>query len=78
MSGDAHHSVQPDPGGQGAVAAMNMALELGSVPAHRVVYLNAHAASTPVGDAIEQLAISKVRRLCLPWSQGEGEPMTWT
>ena len=60
MSGDAHHTVQPDPGGGGAIAAMTQALELGNVPADQVVYLNAHAASTPVGDAIEQLAISKV------------------
>lgn len=60
MSGDAHHAVQPDPGGYGAIAAMQQALEIGSVPADKVVYVNAHAASTPQGDALEQLAISKV------------------
>ena len=59
LTGDAHHTTQPDPGGYGAIAAMNMALEQGNVPANRVVYLNAHAASTPLGDSIEQLAISK-------------------
>lgn len=61
MTGDAHHTVQPDPGGVGAIAAMNMALHRGSMPADKVVYVNAHAASTPIGDQIEQLAISKVR-----------------
>lgn len=79
MSGDAHHAVQPDPGGYGAIAAMQQALEIGSVPADKVVYVNAHAASTPQGDALEQLAISKVgvkqaiaRRVLLvlwPWQQ---------
>lgn len=60
MTGDGHHIVQPDPGGYGAMTAMQQALELGNVPADKVVYLNAHAASTPQGDALEQLAISKV------------------
>ncbi|KAK9806500.1 hypothetical protein WJX73_004168 [Symbiochloris irregularis] len=59
MSGDAHHAVQPDPGGYGALTAMRSALELGGIAPDQVKYLNAHAASTPIGDALEQLAISK-------------------
>lgn len=65
MTGDAHHAVQPDPGGYGALTAMRSALALGGVAPEQVKYLNAHAASTPLGDALEQLAISKVGLLVL-------------
>ena len=55
---DAFHIVRPRLDGKGAVEGMNNALK--SVPPHEVVYVNAHATSTPLGDAIECRAISEV------------------
>ena len=51
---DAVHATQPS--GQGAVRAMHMALS----QQRQVDYVNAHATSTPLGDAIEAQAIAQV------------------
>ena len=61
MAGDAHHLVQPDPAGSGAELAMVRALQAAGLRPQQVCHLNAHAASTPVGDAIEAAGIAKVR-----------------
>lgn len=44
----------------GPARAMKMALEQAGIPASQVDYVNAHATSTPVGDANEALAITDV------------------
>ncbi len=49
-----------NPSGDGAVRAMATALKMASVHPHEVDYVNAHATSTQVGDAIEAKAIAEV------------------
>jgi 3-oxoacyl-[acyl-carrier-protein] synthase II len=55
---DAFHITGPDPEGNGAAAAMKMAL--GEAGLHSVDYINTHGTSTPPGDKAEILAIKKV------------------
>lgn len=62
-SGDAHHVAQPPPDGGGAVLAMRRALRDACLSAAHVAYVNAHATSTPLGDATELEALGTVR----PW-----------
>lgn len=54
---DAYHMVTPLPSGQEAARAMSLALEEAGIQPDVVGYLNAHATSTPLGDAAEALAI---------------------
>lgn len=57
LSADSHHIAQPEPQGQGAIAAMRRALADGGLEPADVSHVNAHATSTPVGDIAEALAI---------------------
>ncbi|KAI8552059.1 hypothetical protein RHMOL_Rhmol06G0235000 [Rhododendron molle] len=59
-SGDAHHITQPHVNGIGAILAMTRALKQSGLRPNQVDYLNAHATSTPLGDAIEGNAIKSV------------------
>ncbi len=52
-SSDAHHHVIPSPDPAPAVAAMRRALADAGVEAREIDHVNAHATSTPVGDAAE-------------------------
>ncbi|MDX1521019.1 MAG: beta-ketoacyl-ACP synthase II [Anaerolineae bacterium] len=56
-SSDTYHIIAPDPAGQGAIRAMRWAMEDAKIGLEDVDYINAHAASTPVGDKTETLAI---------------------
>jgi 3-oxoacyl-[acyl-carrier-protein] synthase II len=56
-SSDAHHIAQPEPGGTGIVAAIQAVLADAGLDPDRVVHVNAHATSTPAGDAVEGQAI---------------------
>ena len=58
LSGDAANLTAPAQDGRGAIAAMRAALR-GTDPPD-VGYVNAHATSTPLGDAIENRAIEEV------------------
>ncbi len=60
LSADAYHLTQPDPAGEGAAAAMKMALEDGNLKPEEVDYINAHGTSTPYNDKFETIAIKKV------------------
>ncbi len=60
MTGDAYHISAPAPEGQGAVAAMRMALRDAGMEPHEVDYVNAHGTSTPAGDRVETTAVKTV------------------
>jgi len=57
-SSDAHHIAQPEPSGHGIVAAINAVLADAALDPEQVVHVNAHATSTPAGDAVEGQAIA--------------------
>lgn len=60
LSGDAHHPTHPSTDGSGAERSMRQALEDAGLTADDIGYINAHATSTPIGDAIEVRAIERV------------------
>lgn len=60
LSGDAAHMTSPRPDGLGARLAMERALHEAQLRPEAIGYVNAHATSTPIGDAIETLAIRSV------------------
>jgi 3-oxoacyl-[acyl-carrier-protein] synthase II len=59
-SSDAHNMVIPSPDPEPAIAAMRRALEEAKVAPQDVDYVNAHATSTPRGDACEARVLEAV------------------
>jgi 3-oxoacyl-[acyl-carrier-protein] synthase II len=59
MTSDAHHMTAPDPDGDGATRAMQLALADGDVDPGAVGYINAHGTSTPYNDKFETVAIKR-------------------
>lgn len=57
MSADANHMTAPTEDGAGAALSMDNALRDAGLNANQVDYLNAHATSTPLGDAAEVKAM---------------------
>ncbi len=59
MSCDAYHMTAPDPEGDGAMRAMNLALKDAHLNPQDINYINAHGTSTKLNDKIETLAIKR-------------------
>ena len=57
---DAYHITAPSPGGEGAAACMQLALDDAGLDADAIGHVNAHGTSTPLNDAAEAEAIRKV------------------
>ena len=57
---DAHHITAPAPGGTGAVACMELALDDAQLKPSDIVHINAHGTSTPLNDAAEAEAMAKL------------------
>jgi len=57
---DAYHIAAPDESGDGAAAAMSMAVESAGLALKDVDYINAHGTGTPLNDRMETLAIHHV------------------
>jgi len=60
MTSDAHHMTAPDPEGDGAARAMQLALAAAGIGPGAVGYVNAHGTSTPYNDKFETIAIKRV------------------
>jgi 3-oxoacyl-[acyl-carrier-protein] synthase II len=57
---DAHHVTAPSPGGAGAAACMQLAIDDAAIAPSAIGHVNAHGTSTPLNDAAEAEAIRKV------------------
>jgi len=57
---DADHITQPSENGEGAAAAMRLAIQDAKISPDQVDYINAHGTSTPLGDVAETIAIKRV------------------
>jgi 3-oxoacyl-[acyl-carrier-protein] synthase II len=58
-SSDAYHIAHPAPDGAGVTSAISRALADARVDPTQIVHVNAHATSTPEGDALEAQALVK-------------------
>ncbi len=74
MSSDASHITEPDPTGVSPARSMKMAMADAGVEPADVGYVNAHATSTPVGDAAE----TRVIKLALGEEQARRTPVSST
>lgn len=59
MSADAYHMTQPSEDGDGAYRVMRASLKDSGIAPSQIGYVNAHGTSTPIGDALETLAIKR-------------------
>ncbi|WP_146820147.1 beta-ketoacyl-ACP synthase II [Candidatus Deianiraea vastatrix] len=59
-SADAYHLTAPHPEGDGALAAMKIAINKAKINPSDINYINAHGTSTPMGDEIEVKALKRL------------------
>lgn len=62
LSCDAHHMTAAHPNGEGAVRAMEQALEQSGINPDGVNYISAHGTGTPSNDRLETLAVKRLFR----------------
>jgi 3-oxoacyl-[acyl-carrier-protein] synthase II len=74
MSADASHMTEPDPTGQSPARSMRMAIADAGVEPTAIGYVNAHATSTPLGDAAE----TRVLKLALGEEHARRTPISST
>jgi 3-oxoacyl-[acyl-carrier-protein] synthase II len=74
MSADAAHMTEPDPTGSNPARSMRMAIEDAGIDPTEVGYVNAHATSTPLGDAAE----TRVIKLALGEEHARRTPISST
>ena len=60
LSCDSHHMTASHPEGDGALRAMNAAMEDSGVGIQDIEYISAHGTGTPVNDRVESLAVRKL------------------
>jgi 3-oxoacyl-[acyl-carrier-protein] synthase II len=60
LSADAFHMTGMAPEGEGCYRSMQHAIKSANIPPDEIDYVNAHATSTPLGDALESQAIENV------------------
>jgi 3-oxoacyl-[acyl-carrier-protein] synthase II len=74
MSADASHMTEPDPTGASPARAMKMAIEDAGIEPTEIGYVNAHATSTPLGDAAE----TRVLKIALGEEHARRTPISST
>ncbi|MEB5970869.1 beta-ketoacyl-[acyl-carrier-protein] synthase family protein [Pantoea dispersa] len=67
-SSDAWHMSAPHPQGEGAEAAMRMALQQAGLQPHEVGYINLHGTATPLNDQVEAAVIHRLFGDAVPCS----------
>jgi 3-oxoacyl-[acyl-carrier-protein] synthase II len=59
-SSDAFHLIQPEPGGEGAIRAVKMALSRSGISPDEIDYIHAHGTATLLNDRVETGVIKKI------------------
>jgi 3-oxoacyl-[acyl-carrier-protein] synthase-1 len=73
-SSDAYHMSSPHPDGDGAVLAMQHALNIAGLEPGDIDYINLHGTATPANDLSEAIAINRLFGHSIPCSSTKG----WT